>query len=108
MQSRRYFAFFVTVALVAISGGAANAYQQTGTITQAETRDTNGRFITEASIIHTIVCNAPNENQGQFYIYQYLHRAGFRAIQPPNWGSAIGGQDFSSFEAAASTACTRR
>jgi hypothetical protein len=83
----------------------ANAYQTVQSTNQAEARDGSGRITVEASVIHVISCNAPGENRGQFYIYQYTKRAGFRAIAPPQWGNPIGGRDFGSFAEAASIAC---
>ena len=59
----------------------------------------------EASNIHVIACNGAGENGGQFYIYEYLNRPGFRAILPPNWGNALGGRDFGTYQEAASVAC---
>jgi hypothetical protein len=51
-------------------------------------------------VIHVIACN-----DRQFYIYQYVNRQGFRAILPPDWGHAIGGRDFGTFEEATTAAC---
>src|ERR1700754_2572278 len=97
--------FFSAVALTAIFAGPAGAYQATQRFNQAEQRSPTGQIQVEASVITVISCNSPGEHGGQYYIYQYLNRAGFRAIQPPNWGNAIGGGDWSTFEQAAGAAC---
>ena len=76
-------------------------------IQQAESLDASGRIRVEAAVIHVLACAGPGENEGQFYIYQYVKRSGFRAVQPPDWGHAIGGGDFATFEEATSAACLK-
>ena len=39
----------------------------------------------EASNISHIRCDGPTENRGEFYIYQYLNRPGYRAVVPGTW-----------------------
>lgn len=62
---------------------------------QAESRDANGRVVTEAATINVMNCQGR-----EIFIYEYTNRRGFRAIEPPNWGSSIGGRDFSSLNEA--------
>ena len=81
------------------------AYQLLPHSKQAEARDPAGKITVEASVIQVVVCNGPGENGGQFYIYQYVNRPGFRAIKPPNWGQPLGGSDYPSREQAAAVAC---
>lgn len=102
----------VTKAVVATFAGAmlaltvtsntAHAYQQIKKFEQPESRTEENAMIT------VIVCDGPQENGGQFYIYQYLSRPGFRAIRPPNWSDSIGGRDYPTFELAADVACRPR
>ena len=73
-------------------GGSCQTVQR---INQSESRDASGRITVEAATIHVMNCPA-----GQVYVYQYLNRPGFRAIRPPDWGRAIGNQDFPTFEQA--------
>ncbi|MDP2312182.1 MAG: hypothetical protein Q8P41_04700 [Pseudomonadota bacterium] len=95
----------VVTAALTLHSAPAHAYQSVHDFAQEEVRDANGKVTVEASIIHVIQCNAEGENGGQFYIYQFTDRAGFRAIQPPAWGSPIGGKDFDTFDEAATAAC---
>jgi hypothetical protein len=67
---------------------------------QPESRDATGKITVEASIIHVVA----KENGEQFYVYQYVNRPGFRTIRPPDWGHAIGGQDYPTFEQAVAAA----
>ncbi len=84
----------------------ATAYQISTQYSQsAEARDASGRLWNEASRMYLLTCNGAGENGRQYYLYQYLKRLGFRVILPPNYGQAIGGRDFSSYEEAANTAC---
>jgi hypothetical protein len=92
----------VLALFIPVSG---HAYQVTQSFNQPEARDAYGRITVEASVIHVLACNGLGENFGQFYIYQYVNRPGFRAIRPPDWGHAIGGQDFQGFAQAAAVAC---
>ncbi len=64
-------------------------------INQPESRDANGRVLTEAANINVMNCQGR-----EVYIYEYMNRRGFRAIQPPNWATPIGGRDFGSYEEA--------
>jgi hypothetical protein len=84
------------LATIAAVGTTAHAYEQVGTINQAEV---------EQSIIHEVRCSGVGENGGTFYVYEYTKRPGFRAISPPDWGHAIGGKDFGTFDEAAKAAC---
>ena len=76
-------------------------------IQQPESLDASGRILVEAAVIRVVTCAGPSENTGQFYIYQYIKRSGFRAIQPPDWGHALGGGDFATFEEATAAACLK-
>jgi hypothetical protein len=60
-----------------------------------------GRIVREAAIIHNIRC----PNGATIYVYQYIKRPFFRAIRPPNWGQAIGGRDFGTYEEAIRAGC---
>src|SRR5450432_1565225 len=93
------------VALGLINVPSAYANQAVQRFNQGEQRDTYGRLTVEASVITVVNCNGAGENGGQFYIYQYLNRAGFRAIRPPYWGQAIGGRDWASYAQAVGAAC---
>ena len=84
---------------------AGLAYQVVQKFPQEESRDGNGRITVEKSMIHVVACNSHGENGGQFYIYQYLNRHGFRAIKPPDWGHPLGGKDFGTFGEAVAVAC---
>ncbi len=77
------------------------AYTEVSRFPQGEQRGPDGRIIVEASIIHVINC----AGGGQYYVYQYTNRPGYRAILPPNWSNAIGGRDFATYAQAASVAC---
>jgi hypothetical protein len=94
-----------TLALASAVAMPAQAYQTLQTFNQAESRDRAGRLLVEASTISAIACNGPGENGGQYYIYRYLNRPGFRAIRPPEWARAIGGRDWSTFQQAVTAAC---
>jgi len=72
---------------------------------QAEQLSPSGKPLVEESTINVVSCSGAGENGGQYYIYQYHKRAGFRAIKPPNWAQAIGGRDWPTFEQAAAAAC---
>lgn len=98
------FAVFAGVMLI-FAPAAGHAYQVSQSFSQPESRDQTGRITVEASVIHVVTCNGAGENGGQFYIYQYVNRQGFRAIRPPDWGHVIGGRDYPSFEQAAGVAC---
>lgn len=92
--------------LLCLAPSRAQAYQVTGKFHQAERRSGHTIAVEEAWI-HTLSCNGHGEKGGQYYIYQYVKRGGFRAILPPNWASAIGGRDWGSFAEAAGVACRR-
>lgn len=98
------FRDLMIAALMAMALPAAGA-QAVQRYNQAEQRDGYGRITVEASVITVVNCNGAGENGGQFYIYQYVNRAGVRAIQPPYWGQPIGGRDWATFEQAAYAAC---
>lgn len=85
-----------------VAGGAGSACQTVQRMNQPESRDATGRITVEAAIIHVMSC----PGGVQMYIYQYLNRPGFRAIRPPDWGHAIGGQDFPTIEQAQQAAAT--
>ena len=69
-------------------------------IGQPENRDSNGRVTQEAAVIHVVSCNSH-----QFFIYEYQNRKAFRAINPPDYGHALGGKDFTSYFDAVNAAC---
>lgn len=98
------FGLAMLAGMLALTPAPGHAYQELQTMHQAEQRS-GGRITVEESNIHVIRCNGAGENGGQFYIYQYLKRSGFRAILPPNWGRPIGGHDWGSFAEAAAAAC---
>jgi hypothetical protein len=103
--AERVRATILAALVAALVGGPAQAYQTLRDINQAESRDPSGRITTEASVIHVVLCDGPDEDGGQYYVYQYTKRTAFRAILPPNWGSPIGGRDFAGFAEAAGAAC---
>ncbi|MDP2307413.1 MAG: hypothetical protein Q8P18_15410 [Pseudomonadota bacterium] len=110
MKSRSGGGAAVGAAVFLLAAGtspSAYAWEIVRSIDQPEQRDASGRVVTvEASIIHVIACNGEGENGGQYYLYGYLNRSGFRAIQPPDWGHPIGGRDFSTENEAAVAACS--
>jgi hypothetical protein len=106
MNSWKGVAVLGAVGLALGASPEARAWEIVQTIDQPEQRDANGTITVEASTIQVINCSAEGENGGQYYIYGYLNRSGFRAIQPPNWGAPIGGKDFSTENEAAVAACT--
>jgi hypothetical protein len=85
----------------------ASAHQVTQRFHQPEQRAGN-RITVEESWINVLACNGAGENRGNFYVYQYVKRAGFRAILPPHWASPLGGHDWGTFEQAAAAACHHR
>lgn len=93
---------------VALAAGPALAHSESAAFLQPERRDEAGRITVEAAAVHVIQCDEPGENGGEYYIYQYLYRDGFRAIDPPEWGDAIGDRDFDSYAEAAEAACGAR
>lgn len=95
----------LTGMMLIVTPATGHAYQISQSASQPESRDPYGRITVEASVIHVVTCNGAGENGGQFYIYQYVNRPGFRAIHPPDWGHAIGGGDYPSFEQAVGVAC---
>lgn len=100
---------FSTIAAAAVAlsltGVPASAHKAVQRFNQPQQLDAYGRLAVEASVITVMNCNGAGENGGQFYIYQYVNRAGFRAIKPPNWGQALGGRDWATYEQAAAVAC---
>jgi len=95
----------IALTAIALTDVPASASQAIQRFNQPEQRDAYGRLTVEASVITVVSCNGPGENGGQFYIYQYVNRPGFRAVRPPYWGQAIGGRDFASYEQANYAAC---
>jgi hypothetical protein len=79
--------------------GASETSQQY----QPQQADASGRVIVEAATIHHLTC----DNGQSIYVYEYADRTAFRAIQPPNWSSALGGRDFSSLADATATGCAQ-
>jgi len=92
-------------AVLAATATSAHAHQIVQNFAQNEQRAPDGRILVEGSIVSVINCDGPGERGGQFYIYMYVYRPGFRAILPPNWGAPIGGRDFATFDEAAGAAC---
>jgi hypothetical protein len=70
---------------------------------QAETRDASGKLTREAAVINFVACDGGVKPD--LYVYDYFNRKGFRAIQPPNWGEALGGRDFASLNEAIAAGC---
>ena len=101
----RYSAIAATAAALTLTIMPANASQPVQRFNQAEQRDASGRLTVEASVITVVNCNGAGENGRQVYIYQYVNRAGFRAILPPYWSDAIGGRDWATYDQAAVAAC---
>ena len=99
-------AFLAALAMASLIAEPASAYQATQRFSQPEQRGPNGQLTVEGAVLTAVACNGPGENGGQRYIYQYLNRAGFRAISPPNWGQALGGHDWATFDQAVGVACT--
>jgi hypothetical protein len=102
----RAFAFLTTAATVFNAATPVEAYQAVQRFNQPEQRAPNGQLAVEAAIITVVACNGQGENGGQRYIYQYTNRAGFRAINPPNWGQSLGGHDWGTFQQAISAGCS--
>ena len=84
---------------------SASASQPVQRFSQPEQRDAYGRLTVEASVITVLNCNGAGENGRQIYIYQYVNRAGWRAILPPYWSQAIGGRDWNTYDEAVSAGC---
>jgi hypothetical protein len=83
----------------------APRYTEIQRISQAEARDpATGRITVEASTIHVIRCGRSATAQ-PIYVYEYVNRRAFRAIQPPQWGSPLGGRDFTTFAQAVAAGC---
>ena len=76
-------------------------------IAQQEIRDREGRLTQEAAKIYVVTCQGGANNGRPIYIYQYLRRAGFRAIMPPDWAHSMGGRDFATYSEALSAGCPR-
>ena len=70
-----------------------------GTFKQSERRDAGGHTVREAATVYVVRCNGR-----RLYVYEYLNRGGFRAIQPPD-SRPIGGRDFETYEDAVREAC---
>jgi hypothetical protein len=84
---------------------AAPRFAELQRIDQPEQRDpSTGRITVEAATIHVITC-APGDASRPIYIYEYAKRRAFRAIEPPRWGSPLGGRDFASFAQAVDAGC---
>ena len=74
--------------LAALVGATpAQAYEEISSFYQGESTDGYGNITVEASIIHIVECWDLGENGGEFYVYEYMNRLGFRAIQPPRLGA---------------------
>src|SRR4051794_36825643 len=104
---RQFSRISVMAAAVAMSltSVPASAHQAVQRFNQAEQRDVYGRLTVEASVITVVNCNGAGENGRQFYIYQYVNRAGVRAILPPYWAQMVGGREWTSYEQAVTVAC---
>ena len=74
-----------------------------GALSQAEMRDAADKITVEAATIHVIACGG-GSTPG-IYVYEYVNRRGFRAVQPPNWGTALGGKDFATLAEAIGAGC---
>ena len=74
-----------------------------GALRQDEVRDGSGKITVEAATIHVIACGG-GSTPG-IYVYEYTNRPGFRAVQPPNWGTALGGRDFNTLAQAIAAGC---
>ncbi|HYC64306.1 MAG TPA: TIR domain-containing protein [Reyranellaceae bacterium] len=74
-----------------------------GQMRQNEVRDGSGKVTVEAATIHVIACGG-GSTPG-IYVYEYANRPGFRAVQPPNWGTALGGRDFNTLAQAIAAGC---
>ena len=83
----------------------SRACRRTGTIQQPGKKDADGRILVEAATIQVVQCHGPKGPE-TLYVYQYLDRPGNRVIRPGEWGKAIGGKDFASFDEALATAAT--
>src|SRR5262249_52367830 len=57
------------------------------TISQAESRDDNGKITVEASTIHVTECDGGGSDRRMVYIYEYVNRRGLRAARPPRRGT---------------------
>jgi hypothetical protein len=75
------------------------ACQPLRSMNQQESRDAYGRILVEASTIHVMSCGGV-----EVFIYEYMNRHGYRVIRPPDWGHAIGGRDFATFDEAQAVA----
>ena len=98
LRLSRYSAIATTAIALSLTNVPASAHQAVQRFNQAEQRDAYGRLTVEASVITLVNCNGAGENGGQYYIYQYVNRAGVRAILPPNWSQAIGGRDWATYD----------
>jgi hypothetical protein len=96
---------FILAAAIGSIAAPTQASQVIQQFQQAEQRAPSGQLLVEESTINVVACNGAGENGGQYYIYQYHKRPGFRAISPPNWAQAIGGRDWPTLGEAASAAC---
>ncbi len=96
-----------TLALLAVAFAAtpARAYEEINSFDQPRVTDETGKITVEASIVHVVACSGAGENGGQYYVFEYRDRPGFRAIAPPDWGTPIGGEDFDTYEQAVQAAC---
>jgi len=102
---KQVFACVWVVVLTLCIPASTLAYQALRQMNQPESRDATGKITVEAALITIIACNGAGENGGQFYIYGYANRPAFRAVHPPDWGHAVGGRDFGTFQQAARAAC---
>lgn len=97
----QYMTYRLRGCAIPVVTAPTRAFQETGRTMQPERRDAAGRIVVEAAVIHGVNC----QGGGSIYVFEYLNRRGFRAIQPPNWGRALGGGDFANFADAASMGC---
>lgn len=108
MPSGRLLACLCGLAALAATAGPApaRAHSEVNAFLQPERRDETGRVTVEAAAVHVIHCDDEGENGGEYYVYQYIYRDGFRVIAPPNWGQVIGGRDWDTYMEAVTAACT--
>jgi hypothetical protein len=105
LRSARALGVLAAAAFGAMAS-TAQAYEVVSRFGQPEQMGAGGRLAVEASFISVINCQGAGERGGQFWIYQYINRPGYRAILPPHWSNALGGKDWSTFGEAAHVACT--
>ena len=87
-----YSAIAAAAVALSLTNVPASAHQALQRFNQLEQRDAYGRLMVEASVITVVNCNGAGESGRQYYIYQYVNRAGVRIILPPYWGQMVGGR----------------